>query len=73
MPGWDARADAVAISPWIERGSVFGWNAENPEDTGVWVDSARARRATPLSVTLNRMMPRTDASKLTFRPGCARQ
>jgi hypothetical protein len=37
--------------------------------TGVWVDSARARRATPLSVTLNRMMPRTDASKLTFRRG----
>jgi phospholipase C len=79
------RVPAVAISPWIERGSVFGWNAENPEDrhtfdhtsvlatvgemTGVWVDSARARRATPLSVTLNRMMPRTDASKLTFRRG----
>jgi phospholipase C len=79
------RVPAVAISPWIERGSVFGWNAENPEDrhtfdhtsvlstvgemTGVWVDSARARSATPLSVTLNRMTPRTDASRLTFRRG----
>ncbi|CAN5925045.1 hypothetical protein BH11MYX4_BH11MYX4_45170 [soil metagenome] len=76
---------AVAISPWIERGSVFGWNADNPEDrhtfdhtsvlatvgemTGVWVDSARARQATSLSVTLNRMTPRTDASKLAFRRG----
>lgn len=77
------RVPAVAISPWIERGSVFGWNAENPEDrhtfdhtsvlatvgemTGVHVDSARARRATPLSVTLNRMTARTDASRLAFR------
>jgi hypothetical protein len=77
------RVPAVAISPWIEPGSVFGWNAENPEDrhtfdhtsvlatvgemTGVHVDSARARRATPLSVTLNRMTARTDASRLAFR------
>lgn len=79
------RVPAVAISPWIERGSVFGWNAPNPEDrhtfdhtsvlatvgelTGVWTDSVRARRATSLSVTLNRMTPRTDASKLAFRRG----
>jgi phospholipase C len=82
------RVPAVAISPWIERGSVFGWNAEDPEDrhtfdhtsvlatvgemTGVWVDSPRARRATSLSVTLNRMTPRKDASKLTFRRGAYR-
>ena len=37
--------------------------------TNVWVDSPRARQATSLSVTLNRMMPRTDAAKLTFRRG----
>ena len=82
------RVPAVAISPWIERGSVFGWNAENPDDrhtfdhtsvlatvgemTDVWVDSARARQATSLSVTLNRMMPRKDASKLSFRRGVYR-
>lgn len=77
------RVPAVVISPWIERGSVYGWNAENPDDrhtfdhtsvlatvaemTGTEVDSARAKKATSLGVTLNRMMPRTDASKLTFR------
>jgi phospholipase C len=82
------RVPAVVISPWIERGSVFGWNAANPEDrhtfdhtsvlatvaelTGVQVDSPRARAATSLSVTLNRMTPRTDASKLTFRRGVYR-
>ena len=83
-----ARVPAVAISPWIERGSVFGWNAENPEDrhtfdhtsvlatvaemTGVEVDSARARTATSLGVTLNRMEPRKDASKLRFCSGAYR-
>jgi phospholipase C len=82
------RVPAVAISPWIERGSAFGWNADSPEDrhtfdhtsvlatvaemTGVEVDSARARRATSLSVTLNRMTPRTDAAKLAFRRGAYR-
>lgn len=82
------RVPAVVISPWIERGSVFGWNADDPRDrhtfdhtsilatvaemTGVSVDSARARRATPLSVALNRMTPRTDASKLCFCRGAYR-
>ena len=83
------RVPAVAISPWIERGSVFGWNAENAEDrhtfdhtsvlstvgkmTGVWVDSARARRATSLEVTLNRATPRRDASRLVYRSGAYRE
>jgi phospholipase C len=77
------RVPAVVVSPWIERGSVFGWNAPEPEDrrtfdhtsilatvgtmTGKWVESPRARAATPLDVTINRAVPRTDASKLTYR------
>ena len=39
--------------------------------TNVGVDSPRTRQATSLSVTLDRMMPRTDAAKLTFRRGAA--
>ncbi len=70
------RVPAVVVSPWIERGSVFGWKARDPERrltfdhtsllatvgrmTGVWVDSLRARAATPLDVTLNRKTPRRD-------------
>jgi phospholipase C len=77
------RVPAVVVSPWIERGSVFGWNAADPSDrhtfdhtsilatvgtmTGRWVDSPRARAATPLDVVVNRAVPRTDASKLLFR------
>ncbi len=77
------RVPAVVVSPWIERGSVFGWNAESPNDrhtfdhtsilatvggmTNKWVASPRARAATSLEVTINRSSPRTDASKLTFR------
>jgi len=70
------RVPAVVVSPWIERGSVFGWRANDPLKratfdhtsilatvgamTGVWVDSRRARAATSLGVTLNRASPRTD-------------
>jgi phospholipase C len=77
------RVPAVVVSPWIDRGSVFGWNAPDPIDrhtfdhtsilstvgtmTGKWVESARARAATPLDVVVNRATPRTDAAKLLFR------
>jgi phospholipase C len=70
------RVPAVVVSPWIERGSVFGWKARDEERrvtfdhtsilatvggmTGVWVDSRRARVATALDVTINRSTPRTD-------------
>jgi phospholipase C len=70
------RVPAVVISPWIDRGSAFGWKARAPDKrvtfdhtsilatvgamTGVWVDSKRARAATHLGVTLNRTRPRTD-------------
>jgi phospholipase C len=70
------RVPAVVVSPWIERGSVFGWKASNPahrvtfdhtsilatvgEMTGVWVDSERARAAKSLEVVLNRKAPRSD-------------
>ena len=59
-----ARELEAQVWPWIERGSVFGWNADSPEDrhtfdhtsilatvgrmTGTWVASPRARAATPL-------------------------
>jgi phospholipase C len=68
------RVPAVVVSPWIERGSVFGWKAMDPARratfdhtsilatvgrmTGAWVDSARARAATTLEVTLNRTTAR---------------
>ena len=77
------RVPAVVVSPWIERGSAFGWNSESPGDrrtfdhtsilatvgdmTGAWVESPRARAATPLDVTINRKTPRTDASTITYR------
>jgi phospholipase C len=83
------RVPAVAISPWIERGSVFGWNAPDPDDrhtfdhtsilatvgvmTGKWTDSPRARAATPLDVTINRASPRTDASRLSFTKSIYRE
>jgi phospholipase C len=70
------RVPAVVVSPWIEKGSVFGWKASDPAKrvtfdhtsilatvgamTGVWVDSKRARAATNLGVTINRASPRTD-------------
>jgi phospholipase C len=70
------RVPAVVVSPWIERGSVFGWRATDPAKrvtfdhtsilatvgamTGVWVESRRARAATGLGVTLNRSTPRND-------------
>ncbi len=70
------RVPAVVVSPWIERGSVFGWKASDPSKratfdhtsilatvgamTGVWVDSKRARAATSLALTINRTAPRTD-------------
>jgi phospholipase C len=70
------RVPAVVVSPWIDRGSVFGWKARDPARratfdhtsilatvgamTGVWVDSRRARAATNLGVTINRTSPRTD-------------
>jgi phospholipase C len=70
------RVPAVVISPWIDRGSVFGWRAREPglrttfdhtsilatvgAMTGVWVDSRRARAATSLGVTIHRGSPRTD-------------
>jgi phospholipase C len=70
------RVPAVVVSPWIEKGSVFGWKARDPAKratfdhtsilatvgamTGVWVDSRRARAATHLGVTLNRTYPRAD-------------
>jgi phospholipase C len=79
------RVPAVVVSPWIERGSAFGWNADSPADqrtfdhtsilatvgrmTGTWVASPRARAATPLEVTINRTSPRTDASTITYRGG----
>jgi len=79
------RVPAVVVSPWIERGSVFGWNAPDPDDrhtfdhtsilatvgrmTGRWVQSPRARAATALDVVVNRAVPRTDASQLTYRSG----
>ena len=83
------RVPAVVISPWIQRGSVFGWNATVPENvrtfdhtsvlstvgmmTGRWVASHRAQAATPLDCVLNRVTPRTDASKLTFVNGAYHQ
>jgi phospholipase C len=70
------RVPAVVVSPWIERGSVFGWRASDPGKrvtfdhtsilatvgamTGVWVDSRRARAATNLGVTLDRTTPREE-------------
>ena len=70
------RVPAVVVSPWIEKGSVFGWRASDParrvtfdhtsilatvgEMTGVWVASKRAKAAATLAVTLNRTSPRTD-------------
>ena len=70
------RVPAVVVSPWIERGSVFGWKARDPERratfdhtsilatvgamTGVWVASNRARAAVNLGVVVNRETPRTD-------------
>jgi phospholipase C len=70
------RVPAVVVSPWIERGSVYGWSAVDPAGrwtfdhtsilatvgrmTGVWVDSKRARAATALDCTMNRTSPRTD-------------
>jgi phospholipase C len=70
------RVPAVVVSPWIERGSVFGWNARDPERrvtfdhtsilatvgamTGVWVESKRARAAANLGVAINRTSPRVD-------------
>jgi phospholipase C len=70
------RVPAVVVSPWIERGSVFGWKAQKPDRrvtfdhtsilatvgamTGVWVDSARARAATSLEVVATRDSPRAD-------------
>jgi phospholipase C len=70
------RVPAVVVSPWVERGSVFGWRAKDPDDrwtfdhtsilatvgkmTGAWVDSRRARAATHLGVVLNRASPRDD-------------
>jgi phospholipase C len=70
------RVPAVVVSPWIERGSVFGWKSADPAKrvtfdhtsilstvgamTGVWVESKRARAATNLGVTINRDTPRTD-------------
>jgi phospholipase C len=70
------RVPAVVVSPWIERGSAFGWKARDPARratfdhtsilatvgamTGVWVDSKRARAATHLGVVVNRTTPRTD-------------
>jgi phospholipase C len=70
------RVPAVVVSPWIEKGSVFGWKAMDSSKrvtfdhtsilatvgamTGTWVDSKRARAATNLGVTLNRREPRAD-------------
>jgi phospholipase C len=70
------RVPAVVVSPWIERGSVFGWRASDPVKrvtfdhtsilatvgamTGIWVESRRARAATGLGVTLNRSTARND-------------
>jgi phospholipase C len=70
------RVPAVVVSPWIEKGSVFGWKASDParrrtfdhtsilatvgEMTGVWVASKRARAATTLGAVINRTSPRTD-------------
>jgi phospholipase C len=70
------RVPAVVVSPWIEKGSAFGWRARDPSRratfdhtsilatvgamTGVWVDSRRARAATNLGVTINRTTPRED-------------
>jgi hypothetical protein len=67
---------AVVVSPWIERGSVFGWRAADPGKrvtfdhtsilatvaamTGVQVPSRRARAAAGLGVTLDRTTPRND-------------
>lgn len=68
------RVPAVVVSPWIERGSTFPHVFDHTSIlatvgtmTNRWVDSARARAAAPLDVVVNRMAPRTDASKLTFR------
>jgi phospholipase C len=76
------RVPAVVVSPWIDRGSVFGWKADDPalratfdhtsilatvgRMTGVWVRSARARAATPLDLTLTRPTPRDDHEPLAF-------
>lgn len=70
------RVPAVVVSPWIEKGSAFGWKASDPakrvtfdhtsilatvgEMTGVWVASKRARAATSLAAAVNRTSPRTD-------------
>jgi phospholipase C len=70
------RVPAVVISPWIERGSVFGWKSSEftrratfdhtsilatvGRMSGVWVESKRAHAATSLEVTLNRESPRRD-------------
>ncbi len=66
----------MVVSPWIEKGSVFGWRASDParrvtfdhtsilatvgEMTGVWVESRRARAARSLAAVLDRTSPRTD-------------
>jgi phospholipase C len=77
------RVPAVVVSPWIERGSTWGWSSVTEKKTfdhtsilatvgamtGRWVHSPRARAATPLDVTLNRATPRSDASKLVFKGG----
>jgi phospholipase C len=70
------RVPAVVVSPWIERGSVFGWKSRDPRRratfdhtsilatvgkmSGVWLNSERARAATSLDITLNRQSPRRD-------------
>jgi phospholipase C len=76
------RVPAVVVSPWIDQGSIFGWQAGDPalratfdhtsilatvgRMTNVWVPSARARVATPLDLTLTRPTPRDDHEPLTF-------
>ncbi|NUO48889.1 MAG: hypothetical protein HOV80_08540 [Polyangiaceae bacterium] len=70
------RVPAVVVSPWIARGSAFGWKAFDPDKrvtfdhtsilstvgamTGAWVGSARARAAQSLEVVLSRDTPRDD-------------
>lgn len=70
------RVPAVVVSPWIERGSVFGWKAEDPEKrltfdhtsilstvtrmTGAEVGSRRARAAATLEHVVNRSRPRAS-------------
>lgn len=83
------RVPAVVVSPWIERGSVFGWRAEEAGAratfdhtsilatvgcmTGVWVESPRARAATSLELVLNRDAPRADARPIEFREDAYRR